>query len=90
MKNIFSETAKTILISVIKLYRLILKPVLPSYCRHTPSCSQYAMDAIKIHGFFKGTWLGLKRVLKCHPLGTSGHDPVPEKNEKSAITIIKG
>jgi uncharacterized protein len=51
----------------------------PSPCRHIPSCSTYALEAIEIHGAPKGLWLGAKRLGRCHPWGTSGYDPVPER-----------
>jgi putative membrane protein insertion efficiency factor len=51
----------------------------PSPCRHVPSCSTYALEALETHGPVKGTWLGVRRLLRCHPWGTSGYDPVPER-----------
>ncbi len=53
-----------------------------SYCRHIPTCSEYMIEAIKIHGSFKGIYLGIKRIIKCNPKGTYGYDPVPLKEEK--------
>jgi putative membrane protein insertion efficiency factor len=50
-----------------------------SPCRHTPSCSTYALEALEVHGVTKGSYLGLKRILRCNPWGTSGYDPVPER-----------
>jgi len=52
---------------------------MPSSCRHVPSCSHYAIDALKIHGLFYGTWLAVYRILRCNPWGTEGYDPVPPK-----------
>ncbi len=68
---------------MIKLYQNILSPIMPHTCRFTPSCSQYMLEAIKIHGVFRGVFLGTKRLLKCHPWGGSGADPVPEKKDKN-------
>ena len=61
----------------IKLYKLLLSPLLPMACRYTPTCSQYAEEAIKKHGIIKGTVLAAKRISKCHPWGGHGYDPVP-------------
>lgn len=61
------------------VYKFVISPFTPSSCRHVPSCSSYAIEALKIHGPFRGFWLGLIRVLKCNPWGTEGYDPVPPK-----------
>jgi putative membrane protein insertion efficiency factor len=52
---------------------------MPSSCRFQPTCSSYFIEALKIHGLFKGTYLGLNRISRCHPWGKNGYDPVPEK-----------
>jgi len=62
---------------VIKLYQVLVSPLLPSSCRYTPTCSHYTLEALKKYGLFKGGWLGIKRISKCHPWGGSGYDPVP-------------
>ena len=72
---------KTFLLGSIKLYQLIPGPW-HSYCRHIPTCSNYAMDAIMEHGSIKGTYLTAKRLLKCTPWGTSGFDPVIKESIK--------
>lgn len=64
-------------IFLIKIYQYLISPILPNSCRYTPTCSQYTIQAIKKHGPFKGSWLGAKRIAKCNPWGSSGHDPVP-------------
>ncbi|MES2880930.1 MAG: membrane protein insertion efficiency factor YidD [Bacteroidota bacterium] len=64
-------------IALIRLYQLIISPWLGPQCRFTPTCSQYALEAFQKHGLFRGFWLGIKRIGKCHPWGGSGHDPVP-------------
>ena len=73
MKIIFSS----LLIIPIKIYQIIISPLLGPSCRFTPTCSQYAVEAIQKYGPFKGSWLSFKRILKCHPWGGSGYDPVP-------------
>ena len=65
------------LIVPIKLYQILLSPLIGPSCRFTPTCSNYAIEAINRHGPFKGFWLAIKRISKCHPWGDSGHDPVP-------------
>ena len=64
-------------IVLIRFYQLVISPWLGPKCRYTPTCSQYALEAFKKYGPFKGFWLSLKRVSSCHPWGGSGYDPVP-------------
>ena len=72
---------KKIIIFLIKAYQITLSPLLGSNCRFQPTCSQYMIEAINQHGVLKGLRLGLRRISKCHPLGSKGYDPVPEKEE---------
>ena len=65
------------LVVLIKFYQLCISPFTPPSCRYTPTCSQYALEALRKHGLFKGGWLALRRILRCHPWGGSGYDPVP-------------
>lgn len=58
-------------------YRVFISPLTPPACRFTPTCSQYMVEAVLKHGIFKGGWLGIKRICRCHPWGGSGYDPVP-------------
>ena len=69
---------KYILIGLIKVYQMIPGPWHNS-CRHIPTCSNYGILAIMEYGSIKGTWLGIKRIMRCAPWGTSGYDPVPKK-----------
>jgi len=66
-----------LLLLPIKFYQKAISPLFPPTCRFTPTCSQYAVEAITKHGAIKGIWLSIKRILKCHPWGQSGYDPVP-------------
>ena len=66
-----------IFIIPIKLYQILLSPLLGQSCRYHPPCSQYTIEAIEKYGPIKGIWLGTKRIARCHPWGGSGHDPVP-------------
>jgi hypothetical protein len=64
-------------------YKYAISPFTPASCRFVPSCSVYAVEAVKIHGPFRGFWLATKRIARCHPWGSNGYDPVPpKKNEK--------
>ena len=66
-----------IFIYLIRFYQLSISPILGQNCRYNPTCSQYSIDAIKKYGPISGGWIGLKRILSCHPWGGQGHDPVP-------------
>lgn len=67
------------IVGLVYFYKYAISPLTPASCRHTPTCSTYMIEAIKIHGPFKGFWLGIRRLSKCHPWGTHGYDPVPPK-----------
>ena len=73
MKNFFS----LIFIIPIKIYQILISPLLGPSCRFTPTCSQYTIEAIQKYGPLKGGWLGFRRIIRCHPWGGCGHDPVP-------------
>jgi len=64
-------------LALIRAYQLTISPLLPPSCRFTPSCSQYTSDAISRHGLTTGAWLGVKRLVRCHPWHPGGYDPVP-------------
>jgi hypothetical protein len=68
---------KWLALKLIRLYQMTLSKILPPSCRFTPSCSVYTYQAIEKHGFFKGGWLGFKRILRCNPFNPGGYDPVP-------------
>jgi putative membrane protein insertion efficiency factor len=74
---------------LIRLYQVTISPFTFASCRFEPTCSSYYIEALKIHGFFKGNYLGIKRILSCHPWGKSGYDPVPEKTKKLFSRIKK-
>lgn len=67
------------LIFLVRFYQVVISPILPSACRFQPTCSQYMLEALQVHGLFKGGYLGTKRILSCHPWGRTGYDPVPQK-----------
>lgn len=66
-----------ILLALIRAYRYFLSPWIGGQCRFTPTCSVYARQAIELYGAGRGSWLALKRIMRCHPLCDGGHDPVP-------------
>jgi uncharacterized protein len=72
---------KKLAILPIRIYQATISPMLGAHCRHTPSCSQYTIEAIQEWGVIKGVWLGSKRIARCNPWGTSGYDPVPKKGD---------
>jgi uncharacterized protein len=69
---------KSLLIVLIKGYRSMISPLFPPTCRFQPTCSQYAMEAIARFGAIRGSWLAMKRILRCHPFHPGGYDPVPQ------------
>lgn len=75
---ILKSILRYFLLGLVYFYRYIISPLKPASCRHVPTCSQYMIDAIRIHGPLQGFWMGLKRVSRCHPWGTEGYDPVPQ------------
>jgi putative membrane protein insertion efficiency factor len=69
---------------LIRGYQLGISPVLGPRCRYLPTCSEYAREALAVHGTVRGGWLALRRVVRCHPLGDSGYDPVPPGRDPDA------
>jgi uncharacterized protein len=79
LTSVCQTLCRHLLVGLIRVYQLVLSPLLGQRCRFYPSCSQYTLEAIERHGPVKGSWLGLRRVCRCHPLNPGGHDPVPER-----------
>lgn len=73
-----------LLLVMIQAYRLLISPILGPCCRHVPSCSEYAIGAIQIHGPIRGSWLALRRLSRCHPFHPSCIDPVPEGERRGS------
>jgi len=73
---------RSVFLGMIRLYQVTLSRVLPPTCRFVPSCSQYSYEAIARYGVWRGGWLAIKRVSRCHPFNPGGHDPVPDLEEE--------
>jgi hypothetical protein len=71
------ERVRFLLIALVRFYQLAISPWLPPACRYSPTCSAYAIEALRVHGPLRGLWLSLRRLLRCHPFHPGGHDPVP-------------
>lgn len=85
MHNLIRMTEKFlgwVILVPVYFYKVVISPFTPATCRHIPTCSTYAVEAVKEHGPFRGFWLATKRIIRCHPWGTSGYDPVPPKSCK--------
>lgn len=72
-----------LLILPVRLYQYLISPLLPPSCRYTPSCSHYMVESIQEWGPFRGLWMGIRRILSCHPWGGHGHDPVPRNPRRA-------
>ena len=87
LRSVCKRAAALPLIAVVKFYQLCISPFTPPSCRFTPTCSQYAVEALRKYGPVKGGWLTLKRLARCHPWGGSGYDPVPPHPPDFPVTI---
>ena len=75
-----AELPMAFVLGLLRLYKLTISPLFPGACRFLPSCSDYSAEAVRRHGVVYGLWLTLRRLLRCHPLCTGGHDPVPPRS----------
>ena len=79
----FKKIATQLLLAPVYFYRFAISPLLPPSCRYTPTCSQYTIEALKTHGPLRGTYLSVRRIIRCNPWGGSGYDPVPAPRNKA-------
>jgi putative membrane protein insertion efficiency factor len=75
------QLAKSLVLGLLRTYKWALSPMFPPSCRYVPSCSEYAMEAVERHGGVRGSWMALRRILRCHPFVKGGYDPVVRKAE---------
>jgi len=80
LANIMSK----LVLSLVRLYQIFISPILPPRCIHVPTCSEYMLESVQQHGAWYGLWLGVKRLLRCHPFAQGGYDPVPTKANEEA------
>jgi len=73
-----SRCIAAVMIGLVRLYQILLGPLLPRVCRFDPSCSRYFIEAVRKYGPFRGGWMGTKRIFRCNPWGGHGYDPVPD------------
>jgi putative membrane protein insertion efficiency factor len=83
--KIVNDILKAALIMTIKFYKYVISPMIPSSCRYLPSCSDYALDSLKFHGILRGCMLIMRRILRCHPFGGHGLDPVENPKGNSRV-----
>ena len=79
-----------VLVALITVYRTAISPLRPPTCRYLPTCSEYAVEAVTVHGAWRGGWLAVRRLLRCHPFHAGGHDPVPPhvgRRETAPLTV---
>jgi uncharacterized protein len=85
-KAILKNGAKFVVLYLLRGYKLLISPFLPVACRYVPTCSEYAMEAVERYGAVRGGWMAFARVMRCHPFGGSGYDPVTKRlSENEAL-----
>ena len=73
------------LIFIIKIYQFIFSPLIGKNCRYLPTCSEYAIESLKLHGLLRGSFFAIRRILKCHPFGNHGFDPTPKRKQNKVL-----
>jgi len=80
---------RQLVLILVRFYQLCISPVMPAHCIHTPTCSQYTIEAVQSHGVLRGVWLAVKRLLRCHPFSKGGYDPVPEVDYHRGLKSLR-
>jgi uncharacterized protein len=75
--HVASDLVRWVLVAFVRFYQVVLSPILPAACRYYPSCSAYAIEALERHGAWRGGWMAVRRIGRCHPFRPGGYDPVP-------------
>jgi putative membrane protein insertion efficiency factor len=86
MRILIPELTKTLVLSLLRAYKWALSPMFPPSCRYVPTCSEYAMEAVERFGTVRGTWMAVRRVVRCHPFVKGGYDPVHRAGNKIRFT----
>ena len=73
------------LIFIIKIYQFIFSPLIGKNCRYLPTCSEYAIESLKLHGLLRGSFFAIRRILRCHPFGGHGFDPIPKRKQNKVL-----
>ena len=73
------------LIFIIKIYQFIFSPLIGNNCRYFPTCSEYAIESLKLHGLLRGLFFAIRRILNCHPFGGHGFDPIPKRKQNKVL-----
>lgn len=76
-----------VLIGLLKAYRAVISPLYGDVCKFYPTCSAYALDAVRLHGSVRGSWLAIRRLVRCHPWSLGGYDPVPAVNAQKVHRV---
>ena len=85
-----NRSAQFVALQLLRAYKWAVSPLLPPACRYVPTCSEYAMEAVARCGALRGGWMALKRLLRCHPLGRGGHDPVLRTTRRADSEVLSG
>jgi len=84
-----NRVPKSVVLNLLRAYKFAISPMLPPACRYVPTCSQYAMEAVELYGVFRGGWMALVRIMRCHPWAGNGYDPVVRATTLKQHSVAK-